>query len=747
VPGYEILDELGRGGFGVVYEAIQASVKRRVALKILAAGDTDEAAEHRFRGEARTVGALSWHHHIVSLYDAGMSPDGHLYLVMELLPGGSLAQRIRTHGPLDAVELLTVARQMADALAAAHEAGILHRDVKPANILQDRRGNYVLSDFGVASLNSGTKSTTGSYTGTIAFSAPELLRGHKATERSDLYSLGASLHALATGVTPFSAATDDSYAAILLRILEDRVPELPSTVPVPLAEVIVQLMSKDPDNRPESAAAARDALAALTMERPTADPLSAATAPQPVYVDDSDTVRRSPARADQDYENVKPSAILNAQAGVGDDHPERAGVAEVQGSDAATLVRPHRAAKIASVPGGESQVPRKRRRLVTAVIGVLLVACLVGAVLLLAPSGGEDPARGDADRASAQKVPARSKTTTTHTTPSPPKPSLVGEMDLGTTPMSWTVAGEPAHPMLWAARRPADSTPSLEIIDPSTPDAKQTVALPLDPNSTTNLIWAPGAAWLTGTTASEATLLRLDPASGKVLGQRSLPFSSDEPIELAVTDAEVWTAGTVGGTATLVGVDPRTLDTKTSVPLAVDTLDEVAATTTEVLITSFTGSGSDLSGGLLTRYDTRSRAITTTELAQPLNTLSIGERASWLGSRDAFGQPGGASRIRPSDGTVFPPIEISQPVMAIAADAGGGAWMTTTGLDTSSRDHPADVRSRLVHLDATGVKDGELEFKGAFSTLNLVGDQAWLVVVTYDTVTSHHYSLMLVNIG
>jgi serine/threonine protein kinase len=179
---------------------------------------------------------------------------------MELLTGGSLGERVRAGDPLDADELLEVAIQMTDALSAAHQAGVLHRDVKPDNILLNRQGEYVLSDFGIATLDDGTQSTTGSYSGTYAFSAPELLRGSRASESSDLYSLGATLHALASGRAPFTSKADATPAATLLRILEDPVPDLPTGVPSTLASLICSLMAKDPEERPRSAADLRAAL-------------------------------------------------------------------------------------------------------------------------------------------------------------------------------------------------------------------------------------------------------------------------------------------------------------------------------------------------------------------------------------------------------------------------------------------------------------------------------------------------------
>ena len=278
VPGYEIVRVIGRGGFGTVYEARQLSVDRTIALKVLSAESVDAAAERRFPAESRAIGALSWHHHVVSLYDAGVTPGGEPFLVMELVPGGSLGEHLRAGESLDATRVLAVASQVSDALAAAHAAGVLHRDVKPDNVLVDRRGNHLLGDFGIATLTDGTRSTTGTFTGTYAYTAPEILRGERATAQSDLFSLGATLYALASGRPPFSVDTDASPAAQLVRILQDDPPPLPPSVPLGLADLILTLLAKDPRERPTSAAEVH-ALVEAIRSGPGQQAQSAAGAP------------------------------------------------------------------------------------------------------------------------------------------------------------------------------------------------------------------------------------------------------------------------------------------------------------------------------------------------------------------------------------------------------------------------------------------------------------------------------------
>lgn len=260
VEGYQVLSEIGRGGFASVYEAVQESVDRRVALKVLAASAAEPEMERRFRSECRTIGELSWHPHVVALFDAGLSIDGRPYMAMELLPEGSLASKIKTNGPLPTNVVIQIGIEIADALSAAHEAGVIHRDVKPANILVGRRGEHLLGDFGIATITDATRSTTGSFSGTYAYCAPEVHHGLRAAPASDVFSLGASLYTLSSGQPAFMNRTDDPPSAVILRVVSEAAPPLPPSVPPQLVAVIDKAMAKEPSDRQRSAAELRDAL-------------------------------------------------------------------------------------------------------------------------------------------------------------------------------------------------------------------------------------------------------------------------------------------------------------------------------------------------------------------------------------------------------------------------------------------------------------------------------------------------------
>jgi len=264
VPGHELVRVIGRGGFATVYEARQISVERLVAVKVISVGMLSDATERRFRSELRTVGSLSWHPHVVGVHDGGLTENGLPYLSMELVTGGSWGDRVRQSGPLPPDLVARLGGQVADALQEAHAAGVVHRDVKPDNILVGRRQDALLTDFGIATLaDASTNTATGTFVGTIAYTAPEVLRGERASARSDVYALGATLRTLATGQPPYETSAEMTPVAELFRVVEEAPPPLPASVPAGLAAVIDGAMARDPADRSTSAGEVQAALAAL----------------------------------------------------------------------------------------------------------------------------------------------------------------------------------------------------------------------------------------------------------------------------------------------------------------------------------------------------------------------------------------------------------------------------------------------------------------------------------------------------
>jgi serine/threonine-protein kinase PknK len=262
--GFEDAEEIGHGGFGVVYKCQQPALDRTVAIKVLTS-DLDDQNIERFLREQRAMGKLSGHPNIVHILQPGVTPTDRFYIVMPFHARGSLEAQIRRDGPLAWPAALRVGIKMAGALETAHRAGILHRDVKPANILLSEYGEPELTDFGIAHVAGGGFETgKGIVTGSPAFTAPEVLSGRPPTAASDVYSLGATLFCLITGHAAFQRRTGEKLVTQFLRITTQPVPDLrPDGIPDEVCSVIERAMSQDPGERFVSAAEFGDALREL----------------------------------------------------------------------------------------------------------------------------------------------------------------------------------------------------------------------------------------------------------------------------------------------------------------------------------------------------------------------------------------------------------------------------------------------------------------------------------------------------
>ncbi|MCX5016390.1 serine/threonine-protein kinase [Streptomyces sp. NBC_00555] len=252
---YEPVRVIGRGGMGVVFEAEDLRLERRVAIKCLQ-GDFLEGDAQRFRDEGIALARIS-HPGVVSLYDTGVD-DGVPYLLMELLDGEDLSELVIGRGqPLPVDRACRVAVDMLAGLAAAHASGVLHRDVKPQNVRLTSRG-VVLCDFGIAKLVDADHNTARRVVvGTVGYLAPERFAGMRATPASDLYGVGVCLRFMLTGRPPTGSALD-SHAAVVYQIVQGLPPlrEVVADVPDGFAEVVDSLCAKDPANRPADTAEA-----------------------------------------------------------------------------------------------------------------------------------------------------------------------------------------------------------------------------------------------------------------------------------------------------------------------------------------------------------------------------------------------------------------------------------------------------------------------------------------------------------
>jgi serine/threonine-protein kinase len=279
IAGYRIEERIGRGGMGVVYRAEHLNLRRRAAIKIIAPDLAEsEGFRERFTREARIAAALQ-HPNIVTVYDAG-ELEGLLYLAMQYIQGSDLSAVLRTEHRLRPYRAVDVCRQVASALDAAHAMGLIHRDVKPANVLIEGRTAF-LTDFGLTKRLDGehTQLTrAGDVVGTIHYVAPEQIEGSPVSARTDVYSLGCLLYHCLTGQVPFTRDTD--VAVIYAHLSEDppRITALRPELPEGLDGVIAKALDKSPDRRFPSCG---DLISAARAVIDAAGPLADTSAPRP----------------------------------------------------------------------------------------------------------------------------------------------------------------------------------------------------------------------------------------------------------------------------------------------------------------------------------------------------------------------------------------------------------------------------------------------------------------------------------
>lgn len=431
---YRVAELIGRGGFGAVYRALDEDHSRNVAIKVLQ-GTLGETERRRFDRERKAMGRLGAHPNIISVYESGYTDLGEGYIVMELATGGSLRQQLETAGPMPWNNAVAIMIAISSAIQVAHDNGVLHRDIKPDNILVDEFGYPKLTDFGIAAVASIATATTSTAT-TAVHAAPEVLQGHTAAESVDVYAIGSTLHTLVAGVPPFTQPNDEAVAAIITRTLTQPPPDLrPLGIPDPVASVIERALAKEPSERQVSAGALAIDLQAAAEAAVTGASVTV-EANGSMWPDEADPTRR--IAAGETVSADGPPTMLASQFGA-------LTPTQAQPISAETVGRAGPPINSGAV-GSSPQRQRGRSWAIWVPVATVVAgAFLVGAILLARAQGsiGNDIATGDTNpgvsttevapegnslTTGPAPVETTTTTTTTTTTVTTAAPLLISEL-------------------------------------------------------------------------------------------------------------------------------------------------------------------------------------------------------------------------------------------------------------------------------------------------------------------------------
>ncbi|TCU87713.1 serine/threonine-protein kinase [Curtobacterium sp. PhB191] len=383
---YQLSSRVAIGGMGEVWQATDLVIGRTVALKILKDEYLgDPGFLERFRAEARHA-ALVNHEGIANVFDYG-EEDGSAYLVMELVPGEALSTMIEREHTLPVDKVLDIVAQTANALQAAHAVGLVHRDIKPGNLLITPDGRVKITDFGIARIADQVPLTaTGQVMGTVQYLSPEQASGHPASPSTDIYSLGIVAYEALAGRRPF---TGESQVAIAMAHINEQPPALPGDIPEPVAALVISCIAKKPADRP--ATAANLARAAQALRR---GDVAAATVAVPAI----------------------------AQGGTVAFNPPQG-----QGSDAATALLGTQSGAAAGGAGGpvgprspatdEPEEPKKKRAWIWWVVGIVVVLAIAGGFGVYALNNPADPDPSPSKSASKTSRPSQTPSETPSQTP------------------------------------------------------------------------------------------------------------------------------------------------------------------------------------------------------------------------------------------------------------------------------------------------------------------------------------------
>ena len=304
---YEVEGKIGQGAMGVVYRAVDPSIGRRVAVKTLklSGDDSDVDLKERFYREAKAAGVLN-HRNIVTVHDVDLQTDGTPYIVMEYLDGVNLGEVIRTSGAVAPDQAVTWVHQVAEALDHAHQRGIVHRDVKPANAMLTSSGEVKITDFGIAKLETADQLTqVGHFVGTPNYIAPEQLMGERVDGRADLFSLAVMAYELLSGQRPF---VGKNFNTLSYQILNAEPPPVEGLSEATM-KVLTRGMAKSPDERYASGHAfVADLASTLGLALPSRSPSGAVPSPPATVVESTmPTVPDAPASREKTRLDRRPA--------------------------------------------------------------------------------------------------------------------------------------------------------------------------------------------------------------------------------------------------------------------------------------------------------------------------------------------------------------------------------------------------------------------------------------------------------
>ena len=424
---YELGEVLGSGGMATVYRGTDRVLNRPVAVKVLSpeyAGDGDFVG--RFRREAQAAAKLN-DPGVVAVYDSG-SDGGRHYIVMELVEGTTLADQLAEDGSVDPRRAAQIAERVAAALQFAHDNGLVHRDIKPGNVMLTPSGDVKVMDFGIArATGADTFTRTSSVLGTVAYLAPEQAESRPVDARTDVYALGVVLYEMLTGKPPFAGET--AVAVAYKHVREQPVPPTRSNpeVPAPLEAITLKALAKDPADRYQSAEEMRDDLARAAAGAPVATTMLGATAPMGATAPTGATEQMGAPDSTMAMPPIDKTSVMEPTA----------------------------------VHEAPPEPPRERRRIWPIVVAAAIVIAVAAlAIALLAGGGGGGPApRGTSSPSShpssRPSTPSVQPSTPASPSPSPPPPS---------SPPPSPASSPPATPSV-----PVTATPSVSPISSSSP--------------------------------------------------------------------------------------------------------------------------------------------------------------------------------------------------------------------------------------------------------------------------------------